>query len=257
MVNQETTQPVETPPEQKSQIETLAEMFQEEPEKGINGEPAETQTKGKPKGLKDAAERLGLKPEDLYAIEVPMSDGKVKTLGQLKDAAAKEGDLSVRELAFEESRTKRESDLIRAQSELRELVSALPASAVKPEVLEAVRQKHEAIMKRERAKTLEAIPEWQDEAKRNEEIEGIMSHLEGYGFPKNYLQTIYDHRALRYIRENFLRETRIRKALEQVQQVRPTSTPKAKSNGAAPKLSQPFSKKSEGGSAKLLDLLNN
>lgn len=227
----------------KSRIETLADLFREgEPsqegdasETDANGKPAERQKKGKPKGLKDLAERLELKPEDLYALEIPMSDGKSRTLGQLKDLAAKEGDLSVRELAFEETRSRRESDLMRAQSELRELVAALPKSAVKPEVLEAIRTKHEAVLKRERAQTLEVIPEWNDEAKRTEEIAGIVEHLKGYGFPANYLQSVFDHRTIRYIRDNWRREVRIQKALEQVEAVRPKPTPKSTPNGAAKK----------------------
>lgn len=200
------------------------------------GKAAERHEKAKPpKALKELAERLSLKPEDLYAIEVPMSDGKTKTLGQLKDLAAKEGDLSVRELAIEESRTRKEGDLLRAQAELRELVEALPKDALKPEVLNAVRQKHEAVLTRERTRTLEAIPEWRDEAKRTEDEAGMIEHLKGYGFPASYLKSIFDSRALKYIRENWQRETRIRKALEQVQEVKPTATPRSKSTNGAPK----------------------
>lgn len=226
------------------------------PESGADGKPVERQPKGKPKGLKDLAERLELKPEDLYALEIPTADGKTKTLGQLKDAAAKEGDLSVRELAFEESRSRQEGELLRAQSELRELVAALPKTAVKPEVLETIRQKHEAVLKRERARTLEVIPEWQDEAKRTEEIAGIVEHLKGYGFPANYLQSVFDHRTLKYIRENWQREQRIRKALEQVEAMKPKTPAKSKPHGAAPKPADRRVPQSSDRRSQLLNLLN-
>lgn len=258
------TKPAEKP--EKSQIETLADLFREEeqpsPEGGAaetaaDGKPAERQEKGKPKGLKDLAERLELKPEDLYALEIPMADGKTKTLGQLKDAAAKEGDLSVRELAFEEDRSRQEGELLRAQSELRELVAALPKSAVKPEVLDTIRQKHELVLKRERAKTLEVIPEWQDETKRTEEIAGIVEHLKGYGFPANYLQSVFDHRTLKYIRDNWQREQRIRKALEQVEAMKPRTPAKSKPNGAAPKPAESRApRQTQDNRSRLLNLLN-
>lgn len=254
------------PKPEKSQVEKLAELFADEspapqerrePERA-EGKAGESQEKAKPlKALKDLAERLELAPEALYAIEVPMSDGKTMSLGQLKDAAAKQGDFTVRELAFEEQRTRQEGELLRAQGELRELIAALPQSAIKPETLELIRQKHEANLKRERTKTLEVIPEWSDETKRTEEIGGIVEHLKDYGFPANYLQSVYDHRTLKYIRDNYLREQRIRKALEQVQATSPLSTPKSKTNGAAPKKphSAPLKERSDSRS-RLLNLLS-
>jgi len=170
----------------------------------------------------------------LYAVDVPMSDGKSMKLGALKDAAAKQAEFSVRELAFEESRVQRESDLVRSLAELRELVATLPPNAVKPEVLEAVRRKHEANVKAERARTLEVIPEWADEGKRTEDIAGMVEHLAGYGFPSNFLESLVDHRAIRYVRENYLREQRVKRALEQVSHVRSSSAAPSKSNGKAP-----------------------
>jgi hypothetical protein len=229
--------PAEKP--QASRLEEIARLLGEPTDKvdaeesSAPGKAAEKPKDAKPpKALKELAERLELKPEDLYAIEIPMSDGKSKTLGQLKDLAGKEGDLTARELRIEEERTRKESDLLRSQNELRELVSALPKDALKPEVVNAIRQKHEQHVSTERARTLELIPEWRDETKRTEEIAGMVEHLKGYGFPAQYLQAIYDSRALKYIRENMLREQRIRKALEQVQPAKPAATTKSKPNGA-------------------------
>jgi hypothetical protein len=95
-------------------------------------------------------------------------------------------------------------------------------------VVEAFRQKHEATVQQERQRTLEVIPEWKDEARRTEEITGIVEHLGSYGFPKNYLSSVVDHRTIKYIRENFLREQRLRRALEQVKQAPASATPKSK-----------------------------
>lgn len=235
------TPAAETQPE--SRLKTLAQLFSEEPsetteqpEQGTEGTAAgDSPEKAKPKSLKAIAETLKLKDADLYAIEVPMANGETRTLGQLKDLVSKQDDFTVRELAFEEERQSRDADFLRAQQEFQELLGSLPRNALKPEMLEKVRQKHEATLTRERAKTLEAIPEWRDEAKRTEEISGIVEHLEGYGFPKNYLTSIYDHRTLRYIRDNFQREQRIRRALEAVQRENPGKTSKSKPTGTAPK----------------------
>jgi hypothetical protein len=242
MVQDETTPATAEKPQQKSKIETLADMFREpakeEATAGENqqlGETAEKQPKVAPKALKDLAEKLGVRPEDLYGIEVPYADGKTRTLGQLKDLASKEGDLTVRELAIEEARTKKEAELHRDRAELSELIAALPREALKPEVINAIRQKHEATLKRERAKTLEIIPEWKDEAKRTEELTGIVEHLQSYGFPAHYLQSVSDSRTLKYIRENYLREQRLRRALEKVEAAAPSATTKSKPTGSAPK----------------------
>lgn len=199
------------------------------------GKPDESPEKGKPKSLKALAETLELEDKDLYAIEVPMANGETRTLGQLKDLVAQQDQFALRELEWEEERHRKESELIRAQDELRELISALPQNAVKPEVLEKIRQKHEATLKIEREKTLEAIPEWKDENRRTEDIRGMVEHLKGYGFPETYIQSVFNHRTMKYIRDNWQREQRIRKALEAVKTGKPPTTATAKPSGKSPR----------------------
>ncbi|MEX2125476.1 MAG: hypothetical protein WD795_16400 [Woeseia sp.] len=223
-----------------SQLKTLADLLSEEPEgstspddDGDEGKPAGNgKLKGKPKKFNDLAGALGIELDDLYKLELASAkDGSPITIEQLKALHAKQDDFTVRELEFEETRQKREGDLLRAQNELRELVSSLPKNAIKPEVLEAVRQKHDATLQRERAATLEAIPSWADDTKRTEDITGIVKHLEGYGFPKSFVLNISDHRMLRYFRENWQRETRLRMALESIKPAGPGKTNSSKSTG--------------------------
>lgn len=237
----ETAEETQTPETEPSQLKSLASLLAagENPEtdssdESEEGTAAEKPEKAKPKSLKALAEKLKLEDKDLYAIEVPMANGETRTLGQLKDAVAKQDEFSLREIEFEETRQQREGELIRAQSELRELISSLPKNAIKPEVLEAIHQKHDARLQVERAKTLEAIPAWSDEAKRTEEITGMIEHLESYGFPQNYIQTIHDHRTLKYIRDNYLRAQRVRTALEAVKSGKPPANANSKPNGKAP-----------------------
>lgn len=243
----ETATPTAAPAETQappSELRQFAELFEEQPKPQGNGSasetapaglPAEKQTQGKPKNLAELAETLKLKPEDLYDLDVPMSNGKPVKLGALKDAAARQEEFSVRELQFEESRVKRESELLRSLSELREVVSMLPPAAVKPEVIDAVRRKHEATVKAERARTLEVIPEWNDEAKRTADIAGMIEHLQAYGFAPNTLESIVDHRQVRYVRENYLREKRLKAALAQVSAVKSSTPAPSRTSGTVPK----------------------
>lgn len=193
--------------------------------------PAEKQKKGKatkPKVLKELAERLELEDKDLYAIEVPMSDGKSMSIGQLKDAAAKQDEFTIRELQWEEERINKEAEFRQAQDQLRVLLNALPKSALSPAILEKARQQHETMVKTERAKTLDAIPEWKNVEVAQRDLEGMVEHLSSYGYPKEYLAQIHDHRTLKYIRDNYLREQRVRRALEKVQKEKTAALNKSK-----------------------------
>lgn len=239
----ETATPPETAETPDTGLKTLADLLSAEekpetapPETGNEGKPAgDSPEKGKPTDLKSLAERLATKPEDLYAIKVPMPNGESRTLGELKDLAAKQDEFTLRELEFEEERQRKEGELIRAQDELREMLAALPKEAIKPEMLDKIRQKHEATLKLEREKTLDVIPEWRDEDRRTEDVRGMIEHLKGYGFPENYLTNVVSHRMLRYIRDNWLREQRIRKALEAVKTGKPPATTTGKASGKPPK----------------------
>lgn len=179
-----------------------------------------------PKDLNGLAETLGVEVKELYALSIPSArEGeKPYTLGKLKDIAADIDDFNLRNLKFDERVRKTEGDMLRAQQELRTLVEALPEDALKPEVLKAVREKHEAELKAERARTLEVISDWGDEETERQDRAGMAEHLSEYGFPENMLDTISDHKTLRYVRENYLREKRLRKVLEGVKERR-TQTP--------------------------------
>lgn len=225
-------------------LKTLAELLSAEGESsgddtGKTGEGAaagDGQKKTKPKKFNDLAGTLGMELDDLYKLEVAAgSDGTPVTVEQLKDLHAKQDQMVLREMQFEERRQQQESELIRAQSELRELIAALPEKAIKPEVMERIRKKHDDSMASERTKTLEVIPEWRDETRRTEDIRGMVEHLKGYGFPENYLSTVFNHRSMKYIRDNWMREQRIRRALELVKSGKPNPTTTAKATGKAPK----------------------
>ena len=186
--------------------------------------------KEKPKDLAALAASLGADAKELYALEVPSAreGGEAFTLGKLKDLAAEHDAFAVQRLEHEEATRKRQSEFMRAEQELTELFATLPPDAIKPEVRAKLQARRDAAMIQERQRVLAAIPEWKDATVRTQEIESLVEHLKDYGFPETYLSTVFDHRTLRYIRENWKREQQIRRALEKVAERKPSTPPKSK-----------------------------
>lgn len=184
----------------------------------------------------DLAGKTGMDLDALYALEIANSEtGEPLTIEQLKDAHKNNADLELRTIEFEERMVKEQNDLTREKAELQEIMAALPEKALAPEVLERIRDKSDKTIKLERQKTLEVIPEWNDADTRQADIEGMTEHLQGYGFPVNYLSQVVNHQQLRYIRDNWLREQRIRKAMDKVRSGKPDKTATAKQQKSAPK----------------------
>jgi hypothetical protein len=203
-----------------------------------NAEPKAGESKGKPKLLKDLAERLSVSDADLYDVEVPMPNGKAVKLGALKDAHANADDFTVRELAFEERVAKQEAEWTRGQTELQELLGQLDPKAIKPELREKVRQKVEASLKQERELTLKTIPEWQNETVRVADLGAMVEYLKDFGIHESFLTATMNHKLFRLVRSATLQKQRIEKALAKVEVVKkPSTTGKsAAGNGAAKKL---------------------
>lgn len=187
------------------------------------------------KKFNDIAGKLGVELDDLYKLEIAQAeDGTPVTIENLKDYYAKQTDIEMREIEFEERKTEAESKMMQAQEELREIMAALPEKAIKPEILAKVREKHAAQIKLERGKTLEVIPEWTDEKTRESDMTGMAEHLKQYGYPVDHLGRVADHRQVKYIRDNWQRELRIKKALAAVRAGKPNPTKPSKPTGKAP-----------------------
>lgn len=207
--------------EQKKPM-SLAELFGDSEgnlrsEDDVETEQADDPSKP-PTSVEAVAKRLSLKPEQVYAIKVPMPNGaEALTVGQLKDRVGELVDLETREMEFDQRRTKQEGELLRAQQEMREVLAQVPKDALKPELLEKARTRHEATMRRERQLTLEHIPAWSDENRRTADMQGMMDFISEWGFDgESFLPTLVDHRAIKFVRDMWLRDQRIKKALENV-----------------------------------------
>lgn len=193
-----------------------------------SNEDTQSETDSLPRGLHALAERLGVKPEDLYAVEVPMADGTSVKLGELKDAYADRESTARKELELEERRIKIEAELTRAKSEIETLIKELPPEVLKPEFLERVRKDALAARERERRAVMEAIPEWADEETRTRELQGIVEMLQDYGYSPQSLEQSLDSRLIRLARDSWLRKTRIERALAAVKRVEPVSMGKSR-----------------------------
>ncbi len=212
------------------------------------GQTAETLAKGEsPKTLSQLAEALGVEAADLYALEIPIDregESVTHTLGELKDAMTDRSGLELERLEWEETKAAKESEFAKSAQELTELISMLPKNAISKELLAAVAQRRATLAEREATLTRNVIPEWKDETTEAKDRETMRDHLAQYGFPANYLESVLDHRTLRFVRDAALREQRIRRVLEQVRTVKkpahsssntPSAKTKAKSAGGSRK----------------------
>lgn len=201
-----------------------------------DGEPPAEKPKGKPKVLKDLAETLGLEDKDLYAIQVPMADGKTMTIGELKDAVAKQDDLSVRELELEERKAKLEAEITRERADLEALVKLIDPKALTPQFVEEVKRRAADEAKREMQATLELIPEWQNADVREKELAGMVEYLKGFGIPPTFLSAAPNHKLFRLVRDAWQRKTRVEAALAKLTPVkRDTTAGKSRPTGSAPR----------------------
>lgn len=200
---------------------SLAELFAEDDEGNIHESDVSLDPNDSNASL-DSVEgvlkRLGLKdPKEFYSIKVPMPNGaEPLTIGELKDRVGELVDLETRELQFDERRRSGESEMLRAQQEMREIMALLPKNQLSPELVEKIRRRHEATQMKERELTLQHIPDWQNETRRMDDIKGMIQMLSDYGFDDSFITTVVDHRALKFIRDAHLTQKRIRAALAKV-----------------------------------------
>jgi hypothetical protein len=207
--------------------------FASELERALTGESSEATEGGEspkadtheiPSNLGAIAEKLGVKPEDLYDVEIPMpDDGEAVTLGELKDLATKYKRSESERLEFDNERETSRVQIQKATEEIRELVGLIPAELRTPALLEKVRDKMEVTKQQEAAKLLARVPEWRDRATMANDLKVIEAHAEQFGFSRQELSSVYDSRLLAYIRHNALREEKLARVLEEARAKRKPS----------------------------------
>lgn len=221
---------------------SLADLFKE-PDEGESydddGNIVTDDPSKPPDSLEALSKRLGLKPEQVYNVKIPLADGaEPLTIGQLKDRVAEVVDLEMRETQFEQRRIASEGELLRSQTEIREILAMIPREHINPAIVDKIRKRHDANMVRERQMTLEHIPEWRDERRAAEDLQGMIDFLGEYGFDEGFMGSVHDHRAVKFIRDMYLRDKRIKRALSQV------TTPETKGMRGSGKTKKPAAKPS-------------
>lgn len=214
----------------------LSEETHDESEdsKATDGESCE---KSVPMNVKELSERLGIDIEDVYKIAFNDSKGESHTIGELKDLLTQTEELTSRELEFEERRVKAENELLKTQNEYRAILSKLPKQALDPALIAQAQAEFEATAKAEFEKVKVTIPEWANDDVREKDLNSMADHLESYGFDRSVINTMIDHRMVKYVRDNMMRQNRIEKVLAKVKEKKaPAKATSAKPN---PKLRKP------------------
>lgn len=204
----------------------IGDILAGEPPTGAEGQPEgageglEGAAQTSPKTLDELAKSAGLEVDALYALAVPLGGDQSMTLGELKDIAKKDSELTVRELEIEERLAERTADLVQSRGELQELFSLLPKSAVSDELRKKAQDVFSAKVTAERKRARESIEGWDDDATRRSDIEGMIDHLGKYGFEKSFLLSVIDHRMVNFIRESWQREKRMTDALRKARELK-------------------------------------
>jgi hypothetical protein len=250
--NEDSTVPPTTPDEdsgdksRQDKIDEVAALLAGDDEKPDGDKPdgdkspaqdEDSQKAGKQYETLDAvAEALDVDVSALYDIAIkqaPGPDGEDRTvkLGELADLAKDKGQFELDRIELAETKRKQEAKFMRAQQQINELVSMLPKSAISKDLVEAVANRMAETQERERGLTLDVIPEWQDEQVEKTERQAIQKSLSEYGFSDGYLDTVHDHRTLKYIRDNWQRQQRMERALAAMRKKTPSSQRPSKPAG--------------------------
>jgi hypothetical protein len=215
---------------------SLADLLAEDgEEKSAEGE---SRKKTPTKRLLDLAETLGRKPEDLYDLEVTVSEGKSMKIGELKDLAQKGIDHDAAALELETQRQEQEAKYARLRGEFTELIRAIPKTALNSEAFAKAAERYEARLTKAREATASAIEEWQDAEVAKTERAGISEFLNDWGFEESYLANVVDPRSMRFIRDAWKLSQRVKAALSKVKRTaQGNKEPKPGQGGKPPKSS--------------------
>lgn len=193
---------------------SLAEMFREENDSVDDGEQDDVSKP--PKDIKRAMKRLNLKQEQFDEILVDIEGQNPVPFKTLRSRVGELLDLETNQVRFEDHRIRTEGELMRSREELRAVMALIPPDRITPQLLEKVRTNHAQMTARERQSTLDVIPAWKDEKIMERDTTGMKKFVGNWGFDSNWLDQITDHRAIKFIRDMYLRDLKIQAKLAEV-----------------------------------------
>ncbi len=201
---------------ESSLLDGIADVLSGEPEKGAADEKGSAGESPKVDlEINAIAKHLGVDVAELYEkLLIPMPDGaEPQTVSALKDHAQTRVEHSLEVEEFHNERDAHRVEMNDARAELEQVVRLIPQEYRTPEMLAAAQAELGRTKQREQTALLERIPEWRDSVRREADLEVIGPHIEAFGFPREMLSTIVDHRLFAYVRHNALREQRLSKLL--------------------------------------------
>jgi|SRR6478609_6513743 len=199
------------------------------------GESESSKKNTKPLSIAEVAEKLGLKVEDVFGLEIVMDgDGKKVTLGQLKDHMKGLRQYEVDKLTFEESKASFDRDAMKTKNELLSIVTKL--KGVIPQghfdaIVNAGREEM-ATKQHEQQKMLKTlIPEWNDKAVAMSDGKALNEYLEPYfGKGSRGFDSLNNAALIKFVRDSWKREQRVQKALAGMVEGNKRPTPASKKN---------------------------
>ena len=144
--------------------------------------------------LASVAEKLQVKPEKLYELKFKTVDGSETSLSEIKDSLKSHAEVT-------KARAELEADRIAAQRELSKLYASIPKEQVRPELTQAFEAYQADQRSREREALLRTIPEWSDTGVVTAERKQIQDYIEQFGFPRDAIEYVEDHRLFRLTRQ--------------------------------------------------------
>lgn len=176
----------------------------------------------KPTTIAQAAQALGLTPDELYALEIPLKDGaEPVTLGSMKDTVQAIEGLEAQTVELDERRSQLENEMIVARQQLSSIVELLPT--VPPALIEQAQAAHQEHRDRERSAMLAIKPEWRDgevwERAQGEMLEAVAD----YGFGRSDLDLVIDHRLTKLLWDFTTLKKRVAEASARFKEVQTTA----------------------------------
>jgi hypothetical protein len=199
--------------EEKPRRLSLAEMFRDDNDDA--GDDSDDVSKP-PKDLSRALKRLNLKPEQFDDVLIDVEGQAPMPFKTLRSRVGELLGLETEQVKFESHRLKAEGEIMRSREEMRAILSMIPPDKLTPALIDKVRTQHAQMQQRERQSTLDVIPAWNNQETMEKDTAAMRKFVGKWGFDSNWLDQITDHRAIKFIRDMYLRDVRIEAALSQV-----------------------------------------
>ncbi len=221
-------QPDEDPPEdQETPAETPGEHHEDPPQEDPTDDPAPDEDQPLPGTVKQLAERLGVKPGDIYkALKIDL-DGVEVSLGEFKDRAKELHRVDVLLAEAESHRTASQNETLRQSRALSIAMARLGRALTPGEVAQADEQ-HNEYLKGENQKTLNVISEWSDATVQSSELKAIGKLLIEYGLSPAEIQGVADHRQIKILNDFARLRSRMKSASDSVQRKKGSKPGKAR-----------------------------